>query len=862
MQPKLSVFANVSPASFKGHYTTDDVLKTIRSDKFKIPTDHLRTLTDAEAARIYKAGKQDDKGRLVEPGHFYGVTWSGTFENGKRVEHLQGHSGLLCMDVDGLTAQQVMALYEQLRTDEYTHILFISPSGNGLKWVVRIDLQHRDQHKAFFRQLSDYLHDSYELSRKEDVPKGTKPQIDPSGSDVSRLCFLPHAPDAYHNPDSEVMPLLAEYQPVTEAPKPPPPDLFTEQPPTDDPTHQRLTHCISELQRSGIDLTATYEDWVKIGLSFASMGEDGRTYYHEVSRFYPKYDYTETDAKFTELLRNRTGQVNIGSFFHLCEEAIGTVPKATYNYRTDRPNAAQPDTVYEWSQPNQPPTDTPPPVHREWPDLQPLKNPLLAVMPITPDMIPESLHPWLTDVAFRMKCPLDFVASAAVVMLSSLIGTRLSIKPKTRDDWTVVPNLWGAVIGGPSAMKTPSTTEVLKPLNRLIFAAREKFGDEVRAYEIAMVDYEAQKKAHAAQAQERHKGKPVPNPVEYPQAPQKPKERRYMVNDTTIEKLADLMNENPTGILLFRDELTGLLASWDRTGHEQDRAFHLEAWNGTGHITVDRIARGTTHVDIICESLFGGIQPTKLLPYLQAATGYENDGFVQRLQVTVMPDPAPWQYDDEYPDKQARDRAFSLIQAIADADFKEIGFDADDYNKFPYTRFNAEAQEVFKQWLIEWEEFVLPNESGLLLEHFTKYRSLMPSLALVFHVVNCIDNPQPASGTGKQFVTADATRMAVRWCDYLKSHARRIYGLLDTATIESAKELLQHLKAGDLKDGFKVRDVYRKQWANLKSTEQAEATVSELVNRHYLEEVQPPPTKGGRPEAPHYLISPKIHPKA
>jgi hypothetical protein len=138
----------------------------------------------------------------------------------------------------------------------------------------------------------------------------------------------------------------------------------------------------------------------------------------------------------------------------------------------------------------------------------------------------------------------------------------------------------------------------------------------------------------------------------------------------------------------------------------------------------------------------------------------------------------------------------------------------------------------------------------------------MPSLALVFHVVNCIDNPQPASGTGKQFVTADATRMAVRWCDYLKSHARRIYGLLDTATIESAKELLQHLKAGDLKDGFKVRDVYRKQWANLKSTEQAEATVSELVNRHYLEEVQPPPTKGGRPEAPHYLISPKIHPKA
>ena len=188
-----------------------------------------------------------------------------------------------------------------------------------------------------------------------------------------------------------------------------------------------------------------------------------------------------------------------------------------------------------------------------------------------------------------------------------------------------------------------------------------------------------------------------------------------MVNDTTVEKLADLMNENPTGLLQMRDELTGLLAGWERSGHEQDRAFHLEAWNGNGSMTIDRIGRGTTHVSVICESLFGGIQPAKLLPYLQAATGYENDGFVQRLQVAVFPDPAPWEYGDDYPDKVARDRAFMLIQAIADADFKNISFDADDYNRFPYTHFTSDAQDIFRQWLTEWEETILPNETGLLL---------------------------------------------------------------------------------------------------------------------------------------------------
>lgn len=862
MSPNVSVFANVSPSSFKGHFTTDDILKTIRSEKFKAPTEYLRSLKNAEVAKTYKAGKQDEQSRLVKPGHFYGVTWSGLFEGGKKANNLQAHSRLMCMDVDGLTTDQINALCKQLRTDEYTHILFVSPSGNGLKLIVKIDLQQPDEHKSFFRQLSDYLHDSYGLTRKGDVPKGEKPQIDPSGSDVSRLCFLPYAPDAYHNENSEIMPLLEEYKPTAQPLKAPEP--LTEQPtltvdhwPKEDDTHQRLTTCINELQRSGIDLTATYEDWVKIGLAFASLGEYGRTYYHDVSRLYPKYDYTETDAKFSELLRNRTGLVNIGTFFHLCEQAIGAIPKVTNSDHTNRSY-----TAYNGTQDNQRPTDAPL-VNREWQNPQSIETSFLPVIPLNPDMIPEPLRPWLTDIAHRMKCPLDFVASAAIVMLSSLIGTRLTIQPKTRTDWTVVPNLWGAVIGGPSTMKTPSVSEVLKPLNRLVLAARAEFENSIAAYEREMIEYEAQKKAYASQVQDKHKGKtPVALMVNYPEVPKKPKERRYMVNDTTVEKLADLMNENPTGLLQMRDELTGLLAAWERPGHEQDRSFHLEAWNGSGFMTIDRIGRGTTHVNVICESLFGGIQPAKLLPYLQAATGYENDGFVQRLQVAVFPDPAPWEYTDEYPDKVARDRAFTVIQTIADADFSAIGYNADEFNKFPYTRFDTNAQEVFKQWLIKWETDVLPNESGLLLEHFTKYRSLMPSLALIFHVVNYADNPKPATGTEKHFVSTEAAQMAISWCDYLMSHARRIYGLLDSAGIESAKELLRHLKHGDLKDGFKVRDVYRKQWTNLKTTEQAETAVSELVTRHYLEEVSPPPTKGGRPEASHYFINPKIHPKA
>ncbi|GAB3953293.1 hypothetical protein GCM10028805_36700 [Spirosoma harenae] len=495
----------------------------------------------------------------------------------------------------------------------------------------------------------------------------------------------------------------------------------------------------------------------------------------------------------------------------------------------------------------------------EWLPPQPITTNLLPVLPLLPEMIPEPLRPWLTDIAYRMKCPLDFVVSASMVMLSSLIGTRITIQPKTRDDWTIVPNLWGAVIGDPSSMKTPSTSEVFKPLNRLVLAAREKFEEEIQAYEIELVEYEAQKKAHAAQAQDRHKGKTIEHPVSYPEAPKKPKERRYLANDPTIEKLADILNDNPAGILVSRDELIGILVAWLKSGHEQDRAFYLEGWNGTGSIIIDRVARGTTHVERVCISLFGGIQPAKLLGYLKSATEYDNDGLVQRLQLAVYPDKAPWSYTDEYPDKHARDKAFDLIQQLADSDFSDIAYQADKYNQFPYTRFEPTAQEIFKTWLTEWETEVLPNESGLLLEHFTKYRSLVPSLALIFHVINCEANPVPVSGSQKRLVSLDAIRMAILWCEYLQSHARRIYGLLDTVNMVAAKDLLRHLKAGDLKDGFKAREVRQKGWSGLTTAEQVDSALAELISHNWIKEVIPPPPATGRPEAPHYLIHPKLN---
>ena len=74
---------------------------------------------------------------------------------------------------------------KQLLEDEYfeTELLFTSPSGDGLKWVIKIDLS-KATHQEYFKAVSNYLQQKYKL------------EVDQSGKDISRACFLSHDPDA------------------------------------------------------------------------------------------------------------------------------------------------------------------------------------------------------------------------------------------------------------------------------------------------------------------------------------------------------------------------------------------------------------------------------------------------------------------------------------------------------------------------------------------------------------------------------------------------------------------------------------------------------------------------------------------
>ena len=136
-------------------------------------TAELRAITDKAQARRFKASCFDY------------CCFSGTFS--KRTEaSLIEHSGLMCIDFDHLP--DLEGLRQQLLFDEYfeTQLMFRSPSGDGLKWVITVDITEYT-HSVYFEAVSNYIQQTYDI------------QIDKSGRDVCRACFLPHDPNAYIN---------------------------------------------------------------------------------------------------------------------------------------------------------------------------------------------------------------------------------------------------------------------------------------------------------------------------------------------------------------------------------------------------------------------------------------------------------------------------------------------------------------------------------------------------------------------------------------------------------------------------------------------------------------------------------------
>ena len=280
---QISVYRGVRDT--KGHISTlSDFLSNVEYDAIQ----ELRSCSDPGKRKRIKLSLPQ-------------ATISGIFSPTRAAENLVRHSGLICVDIDkkdNLHLGNLDTLIEDTlsRIDE---VAYASRSVSGNGYFVIIPLKYPEAHKAHFEKL---VRDFAAL----DIV------IDRACGDVSRLRCQSYDLHQYINLEAK------PYEGLYHKPKPIRPVFSYNL--SDIDAEDKVAGLCRIISQQHIDLTANYEDWMKIGAALSSLGESGRQWFHLCSAQNGKYNAAECDRKFNNLLRSNR-RIGIGTFFYLCKNA-------------------------------------------------------------------------------------------------------------------------------------------------------------------------------------------------------------------------------------------------------------------------------------------------------------------------------------------------------------------------------------------------------------------------------------------------------------------------------------------------------------------------------------------------------------
>jgi putative DNA primase/helicase len=491
-----------------------------------------------------------------------------------------------------------------------------------------------------------------------------------------------------------------------------------------------------------------------------------------------------------------------------------------------------------------------------WLEPLPLPSDLPKVMAFDFDLLPDTLRAWVEDICDRMQCPPDFVAVTVMAGLGAIIGRRVGIRPQDKSDWLVLANLWAMLIGRPGFLKSPSLEAALKPLQRLIAEALKVYEGDIMGFDVEVRAAKLRAEEGEKSARKALSRDPTADISGHLAAkePAVPILRRYLVVDTNVASLGEIHRQNPNGLLVHRDEMVSLLKTLDREDQSEARGFYLTGWNGDSSYTFDRIGRGLNlHIPGVCLSMVGGTQPGRIAEYMQHAIkgGAGDDGLIQRFGLMVWPDVVgEWCNVDRWANTEAKNKAFEVYKALDVMDVDAIGAQQDfgpdgEPEGIPYLRFADDAQVIFLEWRTNMERRLRGGDLHLAMEsHLSKYRKLIPGLALILHL----------AGGGVGPVSKRATLQALAWGEYLETHAQRAYSSATAPGAATAKAILAKIRKGDLGRTFSSRDVWRPGWAGLTDRELVVDALRLLVDYDWLSAARH--ETGGRPSTV-YEVNPR-----
>jgi len=365
--------------------------------------------------------------------------------------------------------------------------------------------------------------------------------------------------------------------------------------------------------------------------------------------------------------------------------------------------------------------------------------------------MPRACQRLITEASAAIGCPPEFVALPMLVTLGSAIGNSRVIKLK--QGWEEGAAIYGASIADPGEKKTPATKVALEPAIKTQAALREEYRRELEKYE-------DDKREHEVQARDaRKEGRAAPA------EPEAPRMERTLVEDTTVEALAVVLEGTPRGVLAMRDELSGWVRAMDQYkqgGRGADRQFWLSAWSNS-YVSVDRKNRPEPLIlTRPFVGVYGSIQPG-VLPEIGDK---REDGLLDRF-LFAYPEAVPSEWSDAEITDEARDAYANLYRKV-----RALYMATDEYADPEPVRihFSPAAKELMKQAINELRgEMYKPGFPTRLKGPYSKLEGYLARLCLLLACARAA-----ATGAAER-VEEDDVLKAVVLVDYFTKMARRVY---------------------------------------------------------------------------------------
>ncbi|QQE11525.1 DUF3987 domain-containing protein [Planctomycetota bacterium] len=433
----------------------------------------------------------------------------------------------------------------------------------------------------------------------------------------------------------------------------------------------------------------------------------------------------------------------------------------------------------------------------------------IAFKPMPLDVLPSVLGDFIQCASDAIGCDPAYIGVPMLSSLASSIGTKMRLELK--QGWTEPAILWSAVVGHSGTQKSPALELAVLPVRRREQEAMQVYLAECDSYEQAKLCYE---RDLAVWKRSKDGGDP-------PAKPEEPIAERFICGDVTVESLAPLLQNNPQGMLVMRDELSGWIGSFDRysSGKGADASQWLEMYGGRS-FTIDRKTGTpkTIFVKHAAASVTGGIQPETLRDSL--GESLIHNGMVARLFFTMPPT-----RERAWSDRCVTDEMKANVQCLFNLLYNlphEVGIDGE--LQAGIVRMTDEAKCAWGEFFNEHQK----ERRGLpsaLAAAWSKLEGGTARLALVIHLARW------AAGE----ITADAMyeldersmNAAIKLSRWFMNEAKRVYALLTTKKMSSKQQSrieLVRSKGGKVT----VREWQRSR--SIKTSAAARAELDEMVS--------------------------------